>query len=182
MRPLPDHLVIAIREIGVLETVGPGDTPQIRAYHAATRAGPSPDSIAWCSSFGNWCYLQAGIIGTRSRAARSWLNPPPGFAIVTEPELGDGMVIDRYDPDNASAAHFSFYFGRGKRGIYGLGGNQQNEVNVQRYARKDVIAFLRYMIIDAASVRYENALTGPRMPGRDIADCELTGLDREDKT
>ena len=61
--------------IGVTEDPQPGhDNPRIRLYHGTTSGGAMPDEVAWCSSFVNFCVEQAGLSGTDSKAARSWLK------------------------------------------------------------------------------------------------------------
>jgi uncharacterized protein (TIGR02594 family) len=45
---------------------------QIVLYHSTTGGGAMPDEVAWCSSFVNYCVEQSGLVGTDSKAARSW--------------------------------------------------------------------------------------------------------------
>jgi uncharacterized protein (TIGR02594 family) len=70
----PKWLEVAMREIGVVEVPGPGDNPRVIEYHQATTLKATDDSVPWCSSFVNWCMKEAGIQGSGSAAARSWLN------------------------------------------------------------------------------------------------------------
>lgn len=78
-------LDIAIDELGVSEIDGKVARPRILEYFAA--AGHSEvksDETAWCSAFVNFCIEKAGLRGTMSLAARSWLrwgkpcDPQPG--------------------------------------------------------------------------------------------------------
>jgi uncharacterized protein (TIGR02594 family) len=142
---VPPHIAFAIAELGTLEVAGDGDNPRIREYHSATAAGAAPDAVHWCSSFGNWCFLQSGVIGTRSKAARSWLKPPPGFELVNdEPRLGDVVVLS--SSRGPAAGHFTFWLGRaGATAFYGLGGNQANQVNVGRYQRARIVGVVRHV-------------------------------------
>jgi len=91
----PEWLTIARKEIGVKEVPGAGNNPRIIEYAATTSLAAKQDSVAWCSSFVNWCMKQAGIKGTGSAAARSWLNW--GEPIAT-PRLGCIVVFKRGAP------------------------------------------------------------------------------------
>jgi uncharacterized protein (TIGR02594 family) len=65
---------IARREVGQGEITGAQHNPRIIQYHSTTTLRAGSDEIAWCSSFVNWCLRQAGIRGTSSAAAISWLS------------------------------------------------------------------------------------------------------------
>lgn len=65
---------IARKEMGVHEIPGPEANPRIVAYHQTTTLRATSDEVPWCSSFVNWCLKQAGIQGTNSAAAASWLK------------------------------------------------------------------------------------------------------------
>ncbi|MGE5249518.1 MAG: TIGR02594 family protein [Bacteroidota bacterium] len=115
---------IARQEMGVRETPGAGNNPRVVEYLKATSnlgaAARSRDETPWCSAFVNWCLKQAGIEGTRSALARSWLDwgepvqtPRPGCIVVFSRERIFG--------------HVGFYLGESDAGIKVLGGNQQDE-------------------------------------------------------
>ena len=70
-------LEIAEREQGVAEVPGAGDNPRVVDYLMSTTLGSlenQNDETPWCSAFVNWCMEQAGIKGTNSAWARSWLD------------------------------------------------------------------------------------------------------------
>jgi hypothetical protein len=64
---------IARAEMGQAEGGPAGSNPRIEQYHATTTLGPRPDSVAWCSSFVNFCIERAGLQGTKSARARDWI-------------------------------------------------------------------------------------------------------------
>jgi uncharacterized protein (TIGR02594 family) len=64
---------VARAEVGVTEDPL-GSNPRIEAYHASTEGGAADDAVAWCASFVNFCVEAAGVRGTRSKAARAWLD------------------------------------------------------------------------------------------------------------
>jgi uncharacterized protein (TIGR02594 family) len=71
---VPRHLAIARGELGTNEIRGGRDNARIVEYHQTTTLRARDDETAWCSSFVNWTMEQAGVRGTDSAAARSWLN------------------------------------------------------------------------------------------------------------
>ena len=70
----PDWMQYAEGEIGVTETPGASHTQRILEYHKETSLGASDDETPWCASFANWVLKQAGIAGTNSAAARSFMQ------------------------------------------------------------------------------------------------------------
>ena len=131
-------LAVALGEIGTLEAAGDADNPRVQAYHAATRGPKSvADAVPWCSSAMNWCMERAGIEGTRSKAARSWLQWGDP---LDEPRLGCVCVLWRISI-TGSKGHVGLYLGENKRGVILLGGNQANEFGVARYPHRRVLAY-----------------------------------------
>jgi uncharacterized protein (TIGR02594 family) len=120
----PPWLPIARGEIGVREIAGPEDNPRIQEYHASTSLKATDDETPWCSAFVNWCLQQAGLEGTGSAMARSWLD---WGQKVTEPQPGDVAVFAR---GTGNQGHVGFCLGRSGGSVKLLGGNQNDEVNV----------------------------------------------------
>lgn len=50
---LPEHLKIAMKELGVRELAGSKHNPRIIEYHKATSLKATQDEVSWCSSFVN---------------------------------------------------------------------------------------------------------------------------------
>src|SRR5262245_57365564 len=98
----PRWLTIARAEMGVAEYPHGSSNPRITRYHAGTNIEGYDDKVSWCSSFINWTLEQAGIAGTGSALARSWLDwgqllehPAPGCVAVLwrdEPQSWKGHV------------------------------------------------------------------------------------------
>lgn len=95
----------AVGEFGVGEyqdSHDPPDNPRIREYHD-TFGGPSNerrDSVAWCSSFVNWCL--GGQNEDVDRSARSW----GGWGEETVPEPGSIAIFwRRPDADEDEEQH-----------------------------------------------------------------------------
>ena len=73
----PIWLEIAEDEMEVAEVSGPEANPRIVEYLQSTSLGfpyNESDETPWCSAFVNWVITQAGLDGTDSAWARSWLN------------------------------------------------------------------------------------------------------------
>ena len=137
----PAWLEVAYAEIGQRRGPTGASNPRVEQYNNATTLKGYDDKISWCSSFVNWCLNEAGIEGTRSALARSWLDW--GNAIG-EPMLGCIAVVSREGASNWKG-HVGFFIEATDQTIILLGGNQDEEVKLKGYARADLLA-LRYPI------------------------------------
>jgi len=136
----PKHYQIAKDELGVTEIPGGTHNPRVIEYHKATSLKASTDEVPWCASFVNWCLKQAGVEGTHSALARSFLVW--GLPVFKNPMAGDVVVFWRGDR-KASTGHVAFYVREDAEYIYVLGGNQNNQVNISRYPREQLLAYRR---------------------------------------
>lgn len=132
---VPTWMDIARGELDQREIRGARHNPRILEYHASTRLRAASDEIAWCASFVNWVMQQAGLTGTRSAAAASWIN----WGVSSEPRQGAVLVIH-----NAAAArsslttsgnHVGFLVEQTPTHYVVLGGNQSNRVRVSEFRR-----------------------------------------------
>lgn len=127
---------IARGELGQKEVAGPGDNSRIAEYLASTTIGEPynrNDETPWCSAFVNWCIERAGLRGTRSALARSWLE---WGREIREPVPGCIAVFTR-----EGGGHVAFYLGRSGDNIYVLGGNQSNAVTEAAYAASRLLGY-----------------------------------------
>ncbi|HAX95610.1 MAG TPA: TIGR02594 family protein [Prolixibacteraceae bacterium] len=134
-------LHIALQEYGTREVPGTGShNPEVVKYF---QQGGFPtvrdDETSWCSAFMNWCVKKAGGNPTGSLSARSWLN---WGRPVVEPELGDIVVFWRRDPKGWEG-HVGFFIKRDGTHVWVLGGNQSNEVNIQKYPGTELLGYRR---------------------------------------
>jgi len=126
---------IAMREIGQTEIRG-GENQRIIAYHATTTLKAKEDEIPWCSSFVNWCIYQAGLIGTNSAAAKSWLN---WGRAITVPEEGCICIVRQKksgadaSTGSASGYHVAFWLKEESNRVFLLGGNQGDQVKISSF-------------------------------------------------
>lgn len=135
---LPPWYLIARNELeaGVEEVAGALHNPRIVEYHQTTTLAATDDETSWCSSFVNWCVENSGRTGTKSAAARSWLNW--GLSL-TKPRLGCIVVLKR--GQHPWQGHVGFYAGMSGSHILVLGGNQGNEVNISSYHSDRLLSY-----------------------------------------
>lgn len=122
---------IARSYIGTTEGPGPADNPVIMEMYASVgHDWVEHDAMAWCAAFVGHCLEKAGIRSTRKLTARSYLDW--GVPVeVADAQLGDIGVI----PRGASGWQGHVFFIDRIEGawVWGLGGNQDDAVNVKRY-------------------------------------------------
>lgn len=134
---LPDWMIIATAETGVRTFPHGQSNPRIGEYHALTNIRGYDDKASWCSSFVNWALAQAGIRGTGSALARSWLT---WGEPLNEPVPGCIAVLSREDPAGWKG-HVGFFLRRDADNVYLLGGNQLEEVREHFYPRSAVLGY-----------------------------------------
>jgi uncharacterized protein (TIGR02594 family) len=129
---------IAMQEeaTGVDEIPGLEDNPRIVEYQQSTELGDADDETPWCSSFVNWCIQQAGLQGTNSAAARSWLR---WGQEIPGPRTGCIVVLSR--GNSPQLGHVGFYCEDAGDRIRILGGNQSNRVNISSYPKARVLSY-----------------------------------------
>ncbi|MCD2179403.1 TIGR02594 family protein [Rhizobium sp. C1] len=130
---------------GVAEVPGPGDNPRIVLYHRSTdHTDGTADSVAWCSSFVNYCVEQAGMEGTDSQSARSWENW--GQDVTRTPQEGDIAVFAR-GPLPEGHGHVGFFVEDQGTQIKLLGGNQGDRVCYSSYPKGGMVGTTPYQLL-----------------------------------
>ena len=130
-------LRVARAEIGVRGFAAGSSNPRITEYHAGTNIGGYDDKANWCSSFVQWTLAQAGIAGTGSALARSWLAWGESR---DEPRVGCIAVLWRDDPQSWRG-HVGLFLRFEGDDVVLLGGNQLEAVREHRYPRSQVLAW-----------------------------------------
>lgn len=122
---------IARSYIGTTEGPGPADNPIIMEMYASVgQTHVEHDSVAWCAAFVGHCLEKAGIRSTRKLTARSYLDW--GIPIeVRDAQQGDIGIIPR--GTSSWQGHVFFIDRTEGQWVWGLGGNQDDAVNVKRY-------------------------------------------------
>lgn len=133
---------LAGRQLGMNENE---QRDALKKYMSDGGVGLDPAVTAWCAGYVNASLAQAGMEGTGSNMARSFMNWGTG---VSDPRKGDLAVFSRGDP-KGPYGHVGFFEGYDKDGnIIVLGGNQNDAVSRQTYAAERLLGFRRY---DSAS-------------------------------
>jgi uncharacterized protein (TIGR02594 family) len=135
--PHPPWFDIATREIGVRSFPPGSSNPRITTYHDQTNLRGYDDNASWCSSFVNWALAEAGLAGTGSALARSWLDWGVPLA---SPRLGCIAVLSREDPAGWKG-HVGFFVRQDDEHLHLLGGNQLDEVRLHFYPRAALLGF-----------------------------------------
>ena len=133
----PPWMIVARGELGVAAWPDGQCNPRITAYHAGTNIAGYDDKVSWCSSFVHWCLGHAGVAGTGSALARSWLGW--GEALDT-PRPGCIAVLWRDAPDSWKG-HVGFYLRHDAHQVWLLGGNQLGSVCENAYPLACVMAY-----------------------------------------
>ncbi|MEL6411291.1 MAG: TIGR02594 family protein [Pseudomonadota bacterium] len=134
---LPQAMSIARQTDGMSETA---QRDALQEYLANGGVNLDPATTAWCAAFVNATLAQAGMKGTNSNLARSFLNW--GVEVQT-PQKGDLVVLSRGDP-NGWQGHVGFFDGFNEDGsIRVLGGNQGDAVNVKSYSADRLLGYRR---------------------------------------
>lgn len=133
----PAWLDHAWAELGQREIAGPASNARIADY--IRRVGHpklADDATPWCAAFVGACLERAGIAGTGSLLARSYLSWGDE---TREPPLGAVTVLSRgVDP---AFGHVGFLVGMTGDHVMLLGGNQSDAVTVEGFARSRLLGF-----------------------------------------
>ena len=124
---LPKMVGAAIQSLGVVETQGPANTPEIMAWAAqcGLRASYRADLTPWCGLFMAHVALTAGKTMPKDPLwALNWAK----FGVEGgQPELGDVLVFIR-----PGGGHVALYIGEDEDAFHVLGGNQGDRVGFTR--------------------------------------------------
>ena len=116
-----DHMLLALKELGVQEIGGSKHNPRVLVYHSHTSYKAKTDEVSWCSAFVNYIMATAGYKGTNDAHANSWI----GWGKKSnKPVYGAVVVVQNYN----GSYHVGFYHSDApKDNFLMLGGNQGKE-------------------------------------------------------
>lgn len=127
---------IAEAEIGQAEIAGAGNNPRIVEYMARAGFPEQPDATPWCAGFANFCLAEAGIEGTSSLTAKSFLRWGRPLEM---PRKGCIVVLRRGSDPNAG--HVGFFVGMANDKVMILGGNQGDKVSILPFPESMVLGY-----------------------------------------
>ena len=132
---------IALKEYGTLEDVTSGSNPRVLEYFAKVgHSWVKDDATAWCAAFVGWCLESCNIKSTKKLNARSYLE----WGITTTgPRIGDIAVLWRISP-TSSYGHVAFFIKRDEKYVWLLGGNQADQVKIEKYPLSQVLGYRTY--------------------------------------
>ncbi len=140
----PPWLARAWHELGQREQSGSASNPRISAlFRDAGHPMVTSDETAWCAALVGACLARSGIAGTGSLRARSYLD----WGKAAD-GLRPGAVAVLSRGADPAAGHVGFLVGWVDGGIVLLGGNQGDEVSVERFPR-DRLLGLRWPMTSA---------------------------------
>lgn len=129
---------IALQEYGIKGFPGSKHSERILTYFRAPGfKWVKDDETAWCAAFVNWCFWKAGLKVPGTLAARSFLSVGKR---THSPKLGDLVVFWRGTKDGA-LGHVAFFIRESPYGIWVLGGNQSNAVNIALFPKEQVLEY-----------------------------------------
>ena len=121
---------LALKEIGVKEWKD-GDNPVVLGYFKDAGFDEiNNDETAWCAAFVGAMLKRAGYDTTNSLLARSYLDWGTPVELK-DAQPGDVVIIPRGKSN--WQGHVFFFHSRKGAFIQGLGGNQQNAVNIASF-------------------------------------------------
>ena len=133
----PRWMLEAWRLLGEREVKGSRDNPDVVAlYRDAGHPKIKNDEVAWCAAFAGACLERAGVTGTRSLMARSYLK---WGVPLREGQLGAVAVLTR--GTNPAHGHVGFLIGETRSRVILLGGNQGDAVSVSAFDRGRLLGF-----------------------------------------
>lgn len=132
----PKWMFIAEHEIGVTEIFGKEHNQQIINYHQTTTLKATTDEVPWCASYVCWCLEQAGIMSTKSAAARSYIN---WGKELQNPVYGCVVIFSR--GNSPTSGHVGFFIDEEGDFISVLGGNQSNMVKISKYNKDKLLGY-----------------------------------------
>jgi uncharacterized protein (TIGR02594 family) len=133
----PKWLTLAIAEVGTKEGSGSSNNPRVVNYwESAKLAWINDDATPWCAGFANAMLERAGIKGSRSAVARSFLK---WGTKLNGPVLGAVTVLSR--PPNPTQGHVGFLASHDAKTVTLVGGNQGDMVSYAKFPKSRVIGY-----------------------------------------
>jgi len=142
---------LAQRYVGCEELVGEDDNPAILAMLRLDSEWPNADEVPWCSGFVNWCAWHLRLPRSKSLLARSWLGVGRPITINEAEPKNDVVILKRGGgeqpgPEDLEApGHVGVFANYDDHGVWLLGGNQSDSVNIAPYPASRILGVRRLL-------------------------------------
>ena len=131
----------ALKYHGLKEVKGAQHNTTIVGMLNRLLATINDDETPWCSAYVNQVAHESGMETSDKLNARSWLNV--GIPVqVNDAEPGDVVILWRGSPKSWKG-HVGFYISHDQRYVTMLGGNQNNQVGINKYDAKRILGIRR---------------------------------------
>jgi uncharacterized protein (TIGR02594 family) len=138
---------VAARYLGVREIPGKKHNGTILNWLRRLQISIFDDETPWCSTFVNFCALEAGYERTGKLNARSWLDI--GQTLTTQDcREGDVIIFERGTSGWEGHVTFLVSYDRRRGTMICLGGNQSDEVNLATYSTSKLLGIRRLRSLD----------------------------------
>ena len=138
---------VATRYLGVREIPGKNHNGTILNWLRRLQISIWDDETPWCSTFVNFCALEAGYERTGKLNARSWLDI--GQTITSrEAREGDVVIFERGSSGWEGHVAFLSDYKPTLGSMLCLGGNQRDEVNRTPYPTNKLLGIRRLRSLD----------------------------------
>lgn len=131
----------------VFEIPGEKDHPLIQWwFHLCNLSMDTPDEVPWCSACINGLCDILNLPRSRSAAARSWLTVGEQIPLSVAVIGWDVLILNSGGPKNpmvSGPAHVTIYAGVEDKFVWGLGGNQSNQIKLSRFLKSDILGVRR---------------------------------------
>ncbi len=132
---------IAKSYLGLKESPGAANNPKVvELFKLAGHPDVTTDSTAWCAAFAGAVLKRAGMQGTGSLLARSYLKWEGGVP-TTKPVYGDVVIFKRGNSN--WQGHVAFFVREEGDYVYALGGNQSDSVCYMKFPKSTVLGYRR---------------------------------------
>ena len=133
----PAWLAAAWTEFGVREAPGSADASVVLGYFREAGHGEiAHDATPWCAAFVGAMLKRAGLTGTGSLLARSYL----GWGEAIDVGRSGAIVVLKRNGD-PGAGHVGLFLGTTNERVFLLGGNQSDAVTVESFAASAVLGY-----------------------------------------
>lgn len=134
-------LEYALSEYGTLEDLSSGSNPRVLEYFAKVgQSWVKDDAVSWCAAFVGFCLESAGVASTKALNAQSYLKWGYDTQNV---RIGDVCVFWR-ESKASGLGHVAFFVRKEGNYIWVLGGNQSDQVCIQKYPAVQLLAYRTY--------------------------------------